>query len=132
LALTSSPRPIVYPDQTRQRADLALRCSPFTLQLLRDMGDRGVSIMNIAGQQGVNLGYTHRPLGELTAEADAVWLIQVGMLRREVDGQGLTDSFRLTPLGWQVVQPYHQQSLTPPRRRERLKNWASRWLGLGV
>ncbi|MCS6813633.1 MAG: hypothetical protein NZ772_08705 [Cyanobacteria bacterium] len=28
-----------------------------------------------------------------------LWLIQIGILRREVDRQGLTDSFRLTPLG---------------------------------
>ena len=28
----------------------------------------------------------------------------VGIVRREVDGQGLTDSFRLTPIGRQVIE----------------------------
>ncbi len=34
---------------------------------------------------------------------DLRWLISVGVLRREVDGQGLTSRFRLTPLGRQLL-----------------------------
>ena len=33
------------------------------------------------------------------AEALWIWLIQLGVLRREVDGQGLTHRVRLTPMG---------------------------------
>lgn len=33
-----------------------------------------------------------------------MWLIQVGVLRREVDGQGITDSYRLAPLGRQLLE----------------------------
>jgi len=36
-------------------------------------------------------------------EDDLRWLIAVGVLRREVDGQGLTNRFRLTPLGRQLL-----------------------------
>ncbi|WP_370497282.1 Npun_F0494 family protein [Trichodesmium erythraeum] len=35
-----------------------------------------------------------------------LWLIQVGVLRKEVDRQGITDSFRLTPMGHQLVKKY--------------------------
>jgi len=39
--------------------------------------------------------------------------IQVGVLRREVDGQGITDSFRLTPLGRQLVEKYQDFPRVP-------------------
>lgn len=32
------------------------------------------------------------------------WLIKIGVLRREVDGQGLTSKIRLTPLGRQILE----------------------------
>jgi hypothetical protein len=127
-ALTASYRSIAYSDATLERADLALRCSPFHLKLLREMGSSGVSVMKIAGKSGLELGYTKRQMSELVAESAAVWLIQVGMLRREVDGQGLTDSFRLTPLGWQVINRWEGRELENPRRRDRLRDFMNRWL----
>jgi hypothetical protein len=53
-------------------------------------------------------------------------------LRREVDGQGITDSFRLTPLGRQLVEKWENQGglLPPPTLLERLYNALSRWLRL--
>jgi hypothetical protein len=126
--LTASFRSISYPAATVQRAELALRCSPFHLKLLQDMGHSGVSVMKIAGSSGTELGYTKRKMSEIVAEGDAVWLIQVGMLRREVDGQGLTDSFRLTPLGVQVVRMWEGRLLTSPSKRERWQNFINRWL----
>jgi hypothetical protein len=127
-ALTASSRSIAYSDATLERADLALRCSPFHLKLLREMGSSGVSVMKIAGKSGVELGYTKRQMSELRAESAAVWLIQVGMLRREVDGQGLTDSFRLTPLGWQVIHRWEGRELTAPGQRGQLQNFLNRWI----
>ena len=32
------------------------------------------------------------------------WLIKLGILRREVDGQGLTSRVRLTPLGREILE----------------------------
>ncbi len=37
------------------------------------------------------------------AETHFIWLIRLGVLRREVDGQGLTERVRLTPLGRSVI-----------------------------
>jgi hypothetical protein len=126
--VTGSYRSIAYSDATLERADLALRCSPFHLKLLQEMGSSGVSVPKIAGKSGLELGYTRRQLSELAAEQAAVWLIQVGMLRREVDGQGLTDSFRLTPLGGQVLQRWDGRELEQPRLGNRLRNLMNRWL----
>ncbi|MEO1560207.1 MAG: Npun_F0494 family protein, partial [Cyanobacteria bacterium J06632_19] len=45
-----------------------------------------------------------------------------GLLRREVDGQGITDSFRLTPLGRQLVEDASSQSWGTPTIGDRLLN----------
>ena len=76
-------------------------------------------------------GYSQKPLKESDAEAQLMWLIQVGLLRREVDGQGLTDSFRLTPLGRKIIDKFTKQHKTLPKPSwlDRLRNWLSRWFG---
>ncbi|WP_035987866.1 Npun_F0494 family protein [Leptolyngbya sp. KIOST-1] len=100
-----------YPRRSLRRAERAFRCSPFRLDLLGDMRSRSISIRQVCGPAGVKSRYSHRPLAELRAENEMMWLIAVGLLRREVDGQGLTDSFRLTPMGRQV---FEQLSLLSP------------------
>jgi hypothetical protein len=121
-------RAITYSPVTCQRAEIALCCLPFNIRLFQEMRARGVSIFKVAGESGVQLGYTQRRLTELVAESNLVWLIQVGILRREVDGQGLTDSFRLTPLGLQLIEKWGEQSFPQPRQRDRLTNFTNRWL----
>ncbi len=37
------------------------------------------------------------------AEDYLIWMIKLGILRREVDGQGLTSRVRLTPMGRNVI-----------------------------
>ena len=94
---------IAYSPTTIQRAEIALRCSSLTINLLALMQEQSVDLRAIAGQAGVVSNYTKQPLSELAVENTLLWLINVGVLRREVDGQGITDSFRLTPLGRQLV-----------------------------
>lgn len=90
---------------------------------------QSVSLLEITGAAGVKHQYTQRPLAELRAENALLWLIQVGILRREVDGQGLTDSFRLTPLGRQLVTQ-GQKEWQPPAWSERIQNALTRRLRL--
>jgi hypothetical protein len=68
-----------------------------------------VALMDVAGTSGTARHYTQRALPERVVERSLLWLIQVGLLRREVDGQGLTDSFRLTPLGRLLMEQWQQQ-----------------------
>ncbi|KPQ33113.1 MAG: hypothetical protein HLUCCA11_19545 [Phormidesmis priestleyi Ana] len=98
-----------------RRAQRAVWCSPFYPQLLAEMQLASVSVPTIAEDSGVLKGYTRQPLSEVSAESGLMWLAEVGILRREVDGQGLTDSFRLTPLGRQVVEDWRSQGC-PDRR----------------
>jgi hypothetical protein len=123
---------ISYPAKTIDRAELALRCAPFNLALFAKMRWESVSVPKLAGDLGVKSGYTQRRLSELNVETATNWLIRVGMLRREVDGQGLTDSFRLTPLGLELVEKWEAAGgkLTPVRAIDRLINFATRWFRL--
>jgi hypothetical protein len=91
-----------------------------------------VSVPKLAGDLGVNSGYTRYPLSELSVETATGWLIKVGMLRREVDGQGLTDSFRLTPLGLELIEKWEAAGGVLPSVSmfDRINNWKARWLRL--
>ncbi|MBW4552394.1 MAG: hypothetical protein KME35_14990 [Aphanocapsa sp. GSE-SYN-MK-11-07L] len=113
-----------YPQQTMQRAIRAVRCSPFQRQLFADMRSQQVSLQAIAGPTGVEKHYTQSPLAEMAVESALLWLMQVGLLRREVDGQGLTDSFRLTPLGRELIEV--EPAWMPPTLGDRLQNILSR------
>ncbi len=110
-----------YPLSTIQRARRAVSCSPFERTLFDTMRLNSVSLPEIAGQSGVKHRYTLRALPEGLAERSLLWLIQVGLLRREVDGQGLTNSFRLTPLGRLITEQWQEQG-----QRFRRISWSDR------
>lgn len=121
---------VSFGDRVCQRAEQAVRCSPFHLKLLRDLRFHSVSLDDIKDTYGIDHGYTRFPLVELQAENELLWLMAVGLLRREVDGQGLTDSFRLTPLGRHLLDQWEAQGTEdlPPRWQDHLYNFLNRWL----
>lgn len=126
---TSSVRPIQYPPQAIRRASRAVRCSPFTVTLFAAMQYHSVPLGAIAGASGVQRGYVRYPIPERVADDQTLWLIQIGLLRREVDGQGLTDRFRLTPMGRQLVHTWQHQ---PDQKQmasvmDHLLNWVAQW-----
>lgn len=131
-AQTSNLNSVAYSDRTITRANRALRCLPFRLPLFVTMRDQSVPLGAIAGSAGIQNQYTERSLPELLAENDLTWLIQVGVLRREVDGQGITDSFRLTPLGRQCVAQAvaNKGAFAPATGCDRLFNALNRWFRL--
>ncbi|AFY72785.1 hypothetical protein Syn7502_00636 [Synechococcus sp. PCC 7502] len=91
------------------RAEKAIVSSPFTLKLLSDLSNQGVSLKAIAAEEGLKNGYLTKFANLITVENSLLWLIDVGVLRREVDGQGITDSFRLTPLGYEILAKWQPQ-----------------------
>jgi hypothetical protein len=132
MTFAANPSSIRYPSRTVERAERAMRCAPFRLQFFSTMVHQSVALNELAGNPKHNL-YLRRSLSELTAEVELLWLIQVGLLRREVDGQGLTDSFRITPLGRLLVQRWQDSpGRFTPSFRDRLYNALSRWLRLPV
>lgn len=119
-----------YAPQTVKRAQIALSCSPFRLKLFQQMRNQSVPIQQIAEETGIKSGYINQKMSESKIEDKLVWLINVGLLRREVDGQGLTDSFRLTPLGRLIVEQWGQSENKIPSASmmDRISNWLNRWL----
>ena len=136
MSSNSSPAPefssIVYSDRTLQRAERAVRCAPFRFRLYETMVNDRVDLRSLSGQSGVQKGYAKRMMTELGAEVELMWLMDVGLLRREVDGQGLTDSFRVTPLGRQVIDRWQKNGWTDRSASlgDRFYNFISRWLRL--
>lgn len=125
---------IAHSPETLQRAQRALSCTPFLLTLFKTMRSQSVPLQQISAQSGVKQGYTERPLSELGAENHLLWLIQVGVLRREVDGQGITDSFRLTPLGREIIKTWDNETGVIPKATicDRTKNGLNLWLRLPI
>ncbi|MGB6301296.1 MAG: Npun_F0494 family protein [Rivularia sp. (in: cyanobacteria)] len=123
---SQAQKSFTYPDTTQKRAERALRCSPFKLSLFEQMLTQRVAMSEISGSNGLKNNFTKRTLSELAADNALVWLIEVGLLRREVDGQGITDSFRLTPLGHQLTQSFQNQEWAAPTLGDRLLNALTR------
>lgn len=128
---TNAHSSIQYTRQALIRAERAVRCSPFLIDLFRNMQHQSVALRAIAGNDGFRNRYTRRPVPELMAESQLLWLIETGILRREVDGQGITDSFRLTPLGRQLLEKWQQTgSATAPSLLDHVLNALNRWFRL--
>lgn len=133
MTTNSSSTAFAYAPKTVRRAKIALSCSPFRLKLFQQMQNQSVPIQQIAEQTGIKLGYVKEALSESKIEDKLVWLINVGLLRREVDGQGLTDSFRLTPLGRKILVEWESKTEIPaPTLVNRLSHWLNRWLKLSL
>ncbi|XHU96711.1 MAG: hypothetical protein JJP05_04930 [cyanobacterium endosymbiont of Rhopalodia gibba] len=104
-----TPSDLKYSNKTLKRAERALCCTSFKLSLFVAMRKNSVPLSKIARYTGVEKRYTQKFLSEQKTERDLIWLITVGVLRREVDGQGITDSFRLTPLGRKIIAKWESE-----------------------
>ncbi len=123
---------ISYSSTTIKRAEIALFCSVFNLALFLEMINNSIFLLNMVGEKGQNSGYTKGIISERKVESDLSWLIKVGLLRKEVDGQGITDSFRLTPLGKNLILQWQKQgeNFPQPSFFERIINFLNRILNL--
>ncbi|KKZ13573.1 MAG: hypothetical protein TQ37_04110 [Candidatus Synechococcus spongiarum 15L] len=110
-----------------RRADRAARCSPLHRCCFAALQEGAVSLAELCAEDSP---FTTRPLSEAQADQQVRWLLRVGLLRREVDGQGLTDRVRLTPLGRQVVASWPEERCPPASLQERWANGLRRWLGI--
>ena len=84
-------------------------CLPFSAELYRDLQMDGLDAAAIWNERSRYAKTERWPRSAEALEDDLRWLITVGVLRREVDGQGLTSRFRLTPLGRQLLDEQPDQ-----------------------
>ena len=80
------------------RADRSLRCLPFRRAFYEEVADQPISSAELCRREDWP-SLVFAPFGPERAEDHFIWLIRLGVLRREVDGQGLTERVRLTPMG---------------------------------
>ncbi|MCT0208499.1 Npun_F0494 family protein [Synechococcus sp. CS-1332] len=103
------------------RAALSLRCLPFRRGFYEAVEGRALSSEDLARQADVTSALTFFPLSSERAEDHFLWLIRLGVLRREVDGQGLTSRVRLTPMGRQVLRGWPSEIPRAGRRQRILE-----------
>ncbi len=91
--------------RSKKRAAQVIRCLPFNTRFYADTQLTGLHAEKVWQETsqyhlaGVSW-FQHSD----AIEAAFRWLITVGVLRREVDGQGLTARVRLTTLGRQLLE----------------------------
>ena len=98
-----------------------MRCLPFSDSLYRDLQQQGLDAAKLWHNKDRYRRSQRWPRNPEALEDDLRWLITVGVLRREVDGQGLTSRFRLTPLGRALLDQDPELLIKPARAGEQLR-----------
>ena len=89
----------------RNRAYQAFRFLPFNSTFYLDVKYQGLTAESVfENRYRYCVMYSHWFEHSDSVENAFRFLIKIGILRREVDGQGLTSRIRLTPLGRQLLE----------------------------
>ena len=88
-----------------RRAKEGIRNSPFNLFLFQSLQKGSLSSQNVFEKKSKYLNQEFMFIKSSSfIENEFIKLIKIGVLRREVDGQGLTSKVRITPIGRQVLE----------------------------
>ena len=118
---------IIINKQVIKRTKRAIKCLGFKLDFYKEVQREGLSSKNVFHMRSKYLSSSRKWIqSSNTIESDFRWLITIGILRREVDGQGLTSKVRLTPLGRQILDESPVLVNQHPSFFERVINWFTR------
>ncbi len=110
--------------RSKKRAEKTFRALPLNLNFYNEVHCNGlnsqkvfenISLYKVDGSSWFN--------NVEDVEAAFRWLIKVGVLRREVDGQGLTSKIRITPLGREMLEINPNLPSNKSYLLEKLTNW---------
>ena len=88
-----------------RRAKKGIRNCPFNLFLFQTLLESSLSAQNVFMDKSKYLNKEFMFINSsVFIENEFLKLIKIGVLRREVDGQGLTSKVRITPIGRQVLE----------------------------
>ena len=88
-----------------KRAKKGIRNCPFNLFLFQNLKIGSLSAQNVFEKKSKYLNQEFMFINSSSfIENEFLKLIRIGVLRREVDGQGLTSKVRITPIGRQVLE----------------------------
>ncbi len=92
-------------NQIIKRASRAIKCLPLNLNFYNDAKTHGLNADEVFKfRKRYSTNQRNWFTGRENLEKSFEWLIIIGVLRREVDGQGLTSKVRLTPLGRKIIE----------------------------
>ncbi len=112
-----------------KRSTRAIKCLSLNSNFYKDVRVSGLSAEMVFAKQDKyisNVIFKIKSKHEL--EESFLWLIRIGILRREVDGQGLTSSVRITPLGRLVLTNSPELPNQKASILELINNWILRRL----
>tara|TARA_B100000700_G_C14856133_1_gene766334 strand:- start:170 stop:541 length:372 start_codon:yes stop_codon:yes gene_type:complete len=111
------------------RTKRSIKCLSFNSNFYKDVQEMGLMAETVFEYRKTYLANTfYYFLSSSSIERDMQWLINIGVLRREVDGQGLTSKVRLTPLGREVLKKRPDLPEQRPSILERIINFIFRSL----
>tara|TARA_Y100001968_G_scaffold263390_1_gene251973 strand:+ start:110 stop:484 length:375 start_codon:yes stop_codon:yes gene_type:complete len=88
-----------------RRAKRGIRNCPFNFFLFQSLQEGSLSAQNVFENKSKYLNHEFMFIKSSSfIENEFLKLIKIGVLRREVDGQGLTSKVRITPIGRQVIE----------------------------
>ena len=88
-----------------RRAQRGIKNCPFNFFLFQSLQKGSLSAENVFLNKSKYLNQEFMFISSsLFIENEFLRLIKIGVLRREVDGQGLTSKVRITPIGRQVLE----------------------------
>ncbi len=85
-----------------RRALRSISCLPFKKYFYEQVDKNPMSSEDLCSRANWQ-DYVFVQFGKERLEEYFVWMTKLGILRREVDGQGLTSRVRLTPLGRKAI-----------------------------
>ena len=88
-----------------RRANKGIKDCPFNLFLFQSLQKGSLSAQNVFEKKSKYLNQDFMFINSSSfIENEFLKLIKIGVLRREVDGQGLTSKVRITPIGRKVLE----------------------------
>ena len=88
-----------------RRAKKGIRNCPFNFFLFISLQEGSLNAQNVLENKSKYLKQEFMFINSsIFIENEFLKLIKIGVLRREVDGQGLTSKVRITPIGRQVLE----------------------------
>ncbi len=88
------------------RAERSIACLPFKKGFYEEVDKNSLSAEELCRKKNWE-ELVFAKFGPERAEKHFHWMIRLGILRREVDGQGLTSRIRLTPMGRKVISKWN-------------------------
>ena len=90
-----------------RRAKKGISNCPFNLFLFQSLKKESLSAQDVFKNKSKYLSQEFMFIkNSLFIENEFLKLIKIGVLRREVDGQGLTSKVRITPTGREVIESH--------------------------